>query len=371
MSLVEKGKFVSNPYRKIDPYKIDPSRLTWNRTDLDDLKEDVDDFLSELSSGSKVGMRVIGAVGSGKTWLSRIIEIELKKKTKEEPFSIYTKIPKIEPLFSNVYRIAIKDLLENFDSVKKAVNKLHGKTDLDAWNTSFKDEDIAQGFSHISTGGDYAQKTKRWIEGNRVTSTELTTLNIINPIISDYRRFDVLTNIFSDLNKLFSCTLFIVDELENASLKLAGALGDGLRDILDIFDKKFGLICLFTAESFDEWYDAGYTEPLTRRFDYHIKIEEIQKFAINELISKHHKLYRKKRAKIGGNQLYPFTPEAINRIYDLTPLGRKYPGYIFPNLEAMLKLSIKRNIRPPINEDNVTENASSLPYSSLSLNSFV
>lgn len=365
MSWVDRLKFQSNPYQKLDPFKIDPSRLAWNRDDLEEEKEKVDDFVDDLASGSRGGMRAIGGFGSGKTWLARIIQIQLKEKLKGKTFSIYTKVPKIEPTFSNVYSIAIKDFLAQFDTIKEIVMKEKGATDLGAWSSVFEDEDLAKGVNHICSGGKPGLIARRWITGNRVTATELGTLDIVDPITGDYKRFETLVETFKDLSRIFSSSLLIVDELENAPLKLANALSDGLRDMLSIFDENFGLICLFTAQSFDEWYDAGYTEALTRRMDYHLQISEISQSAIHKLLRVHQKLYRKKRARIGGEQLYPFTIEAIDKIFELTPLGRKYPGFIFPNLEAIAKSALRKGERLPISSDFVVDNISVLPYGTM------
>jgi len=361
MSWAEDAGFEANPYQKLDPFKIDPSKLTWNRNDLQEEKQKIDDFVSDLIAGARVGMRVIGAIGSGKTWLARIVEIMLKQRT-NSAFVVYTKVPKIEPIFSNVYIIAIKGFLDQFNLIKEKIIQQGRQTDLTAWSSIFKDEDLAKGLSHICSGGKNGLIAKRWIQGDRVTTSELTALDIIEPITSDYKRFEVLVEIFKELSTIFSFSLLIVDELENAPLKLANGLSDGLRDMLSMFERKFGLICLFTAQSFDEWYDAGYSETLTRRIDYHIRVSEIQQAAIHELIRAHHRLYRRRYARIGGNELYPFTSEAIDKIFEYTPLGMRYPGYIFPNMEAIVKLALKREIALPIPGNYVINNISLLPY---------
>jgi hypothetical protein len=364
MSWAAKYGFVSNPYQRLDPYKIDVSRLAWNRSDLKEQKEKIDQFVDDLSSQQKAGMRVIGAIGSGKTWFARIIAIQLQKKLKEKAFSIYTKVPKIEPTFSNVYSIAIKDFLEQLDSVKKIVEERGKSLGLEGWSAVFKDDDLAKGLTHICGGGKSGLIARRWLEGNRITSSELSSLDVVDPISSDYRRYEVLVALLKYLSDSLTCGVLIVDELENAPLKLASALSDGLRDMLSTFDEKFGLVCLFTAQSLDEWYDAGYTEALSRRIDYDIKISEIGQIAILDLIREHHKLYRKKGARIGGDQSYPFTPEAINRIYQMTPLGRKYPGYIFPNLEAIAKKALAEKIKLPISDAFVKDHVTLFPYGS-------
>lgn len=355
--------FNANPYRKLDPFKVSLDRFEWNRTDMPEAYSSLTQFVNDLSSGEKSGLRVVGAIGSGKTWFARIIEKHLLKSAKDSIF-VYTKVPKIEPTFSNVYSIAIRDILTDFDRISAKVKIQTGSSDEKAWLKVFDDEDLARGLSAITSGGKNSLLAKSWLMGNRMTASILNTLNIVTPITSDYKRFQTLIELFRSLSALFSCAVLVVDELENAPIKLAGGLSDSLRDMLSEFTEKFGLVCLFTAESFDEWYEAGYTEALTRRIDYHVSISELEGEAVLELVKKHHTLYRTKDFK--ENQLFPFKKEAVLRILALTSEGRKYPGYFLPNCEAIAKLTHEQNHSVPIGSDFVERNIDSLPYSELS-----
>lgn len=353
--------FSDNPYRKLDPFKVSLDRFEWNRVDMPDAHSDLTKFVDDLSSGEKSGMRVIGAIGGGKTWFARIIEKHLLESAEDSIF-IYTKVPKIEPTFSNVHSIAIQDLLTDFDKISEKVKIQTSKSGEDAWLEIFEDEDLARGLNAIDSGGKNSLLAKSWLMGNRMSVSVLNTLNIVTPITSDYKRFEILIELFRSLSALFSCSVLVIDELENAPIKLAGGLSDSLRDMLSEFTEKFGLVCLFTAESFDEWYEAGYTEALTRRIDYHVSISELESEAVLELVQKHHILYRTKDFE-EENQLFPFTKEAILRILGLTPDGRKYPGYFFPNCEAIARLAHEQKQSLPIGSDFVERNMTSLPYS--------
>lgn len=359
--------FNADPYRKIDPFKVNLDKFAWNRTDMTDAYSDLTRFVSDLNSGQKSGMRIIGAIGSGKTWFARIIEKELLHSAKDSIFA-YTKVPRIEPIFSNVYSIAIRDILTDFNKIAEKVQKQTNLSGEDAWLAVFDDEELARGLNAINSGGKNSLLAKSWLMGNRMASSSLNTLDIVNQNTSDYRRFQILVELFRSLSAMFSCAVLVVDELENAPIKLAGGLSDGLRDMLSEFTEKFGLVCLFTAESFDEWYEAGYTEALTRRIDYHVSISELAGEAVPELVSKHHALYRIEDFS-EENQLFPFTEETIMSIYESTPDGRKYPGYFFPNCEAIARLAHERDQSLPIGNNFVNENIASLPYSELSFQS--
>jgi len=354
--------FVANPYQKIDPFKTSLDRLEWNRIDMSNEYSDLTSFVEDLKSSQKSGMRIIGAIGSGKTWFARMIEKYLVEAVADSMF-IYTKVPRMEPTFAVVYSIAIQDLLDKFNRISEKVQTITGDLGEDSWLNVFEDEDLARGLSLINSGGKNGRLARSWLAGNRMTSSSLSSINIVNPLTSDYMRFNVLVNLYKTLSTVFSCAVLVIDELENAPIKLAGALSDGLRDMLSEFTERFGLVCLFTAESFDEWFEAGYTEALTRRIDYHVSIPEVSSEAFTELVRKHQTLYRIENFEV-EDQAYPFTDAAILRIHDLAPTWRKYPGYLFPNCETLCRLAHEQQerISLPIGNDFVDGHASKLPY---------
>jgi len=352
--------FIADPYAKLNPFKTDLGRFEWNRSDMSDAHSDMTRFVENLSSGQKSGMRVIGAIGSGKTWFARIVEKVLLTRQSDSIF-VYTKVPRIEPTFSNVYHIAIQDILTYFEKISEKVRANAGRIDENGWLEVFEEEDLGRGLNAINSGGPNSLLAKSWLLGNRITSSNLNSLNIVNSITSDFKRFQILVELFRSLSRLFQSAVLVVDELENAPIRLAGGLSDGLRDMLDEFTQKFGMLCLFTAESFDEWYEAGYTEALTRRLDFHVSIEEISSSAVAELVRKHHAIYRDDEFQ-GDDQLFPFTEEAILKAHQLTSVGRKYPGYFFPNCQKIAQLAHEAAETLPIGGGFVESNVASLPY---------
>lgn len=355
----EKFDFDANPYQKLDPFKIDPSRLSWNRDDLAREREKFDNFIKDLLSGNRVGLMAYGAIGSGKTWLARILQQEIRSKEQNSIF-IYTKVHKLEPTFSVLYKIAIECILSEIDAVRKAVLAKAGKDDIDAWKQIFEDEDLAKGFVNITKGGKNRAIAERWLFGYRISSGDLDSLDIVNPIDSDYKKYETLRNIIYTLSGLFPAVILTIDELDNAPVKLASALSDSLRNMLDEFAHNFGLVCLFTAEALEEWYEYGYSEALSRRIDYTITLGSLKVGATPLFLRKHHSLYRKARRK-PEDELHPFTEDGVNALLRLMPAEKLFPGYFFPNCETIAKIAADEDIMP-INSEYVQKYRNKIPY---------
>lgn len=129
---------------------------------------------------------------------------------------------------------------------------------------------------------------------------------------------------------------------------------DGLRDMLDAFSERFGLIASFTAEKVEEWYDLGYTEYLGRRFDYTIELTSLKKETLSEFLRIHHKVYRKEGVKV-SDELVPFTEDSVTKLVDLMPPQYYYPGYFLPNCKDIARLAFdrkKQQIEVKFVEDN-------------------
>lgn len=356
----EKLGFVANPYQKLDPFKIDSSRLSWNRDDLVAEREKLDHFIADTLSGERVGLIGYGAIGSGKTWLARILQKEIQEKQKESIF-IYTKVHKVEPTFAVIYRIALESLLSQIEIIRAAVQKKTGKDDLEGWKQVIENEDLAKGFLSIVKGGKSHALAERWLLGNRISSSDLDSLDIINPLDSDYKQYDMLRNIIFSLSKLFPTVVLVIDELDNAPVRLAEALSDSLRNMLDEFATNFALICLFTAEALDQWYEHGYTEALKRRIDYIVTLGSLKIETAPNFLRAHHKLYRKEGFN-ANDELLPFTDDGVVTMLKLMPVEKHFPGYFFPNCEAIAKTAAEETIVKPIDSKYVQENRAKMPY---------
>lgn len=355
----ERFGFEGNPYQKLDPFKIELSRLSWNRSDLASERQKLDRFVADVLSGSRVGLIGYGAIGSGKTWLARILQKEIQTK-QENMIFIYTKVHKLEPTFAVIYKIAIESILSQMDMVKKTVSAKTGKDDLEGWKQVLGDEDLAKGLANIAVGGKNGAIAERWLLGNRVSSGDLDALGIINPLDSDYKQYEMLKNAIFALSRLFPIVLFVIDELDNAPVKLASALSDSLRNMLDEFASNFALVCLFTAEALEEWYEHGYSEALQRRIDYSVTLGSLKTEVVPEFLRAHHSLYRKKDAVV-RDQLSPFSEDGAVTVLKSMPIEKHFPGYFFPNCETIAKIAVEEKVEP-VDSEYVQKKRSRMPY---------
>ncbi|NVM56457.1 MAG: hypothetical protein HWN66_22355, partial [Candidatus Helarchaeota archaeon] len=93
----EKFGFKDDPYAIRSPMVVPFKQIEWNRDDLSD-KPSFNRFIERVLDGRRVGMKVYGGEGSGKTWLLRYIQKILTEKSKEKALAIYTYayIPRLE-----------------------------------------------------------------------------------------------------------------------------------------------------------------------------------------------------------------------------------------------------------------------------------
>jgi hypothetical protein len=351
--------FVKNPYRRLDPYTIELDYLVWDRPDLPNVRRTLDRFIEDILTQHRTALRVFGPAGSGKTWITRIIQKEVNERGGGVCF-IYTKIPKIEPTFQVVYRKAIEYFLENH--IKKIAEHIRSKTekdDFESWKRVIEDGDLATCLANIYTKSSQLIHARKWITGEKLTISELRELNITYSLDSDYDRFQMLIRLMREASKVFSSVILVVDELENAPVKLAGQIGDGLRDLLDEFSEKFALICSFTAQKVEEWYDHGYAEFLARRINYTIQLDSLGRDHISEFLRTHHTMYR--RGGFEGDQLLPFNEDSVVSLLEAMPPEFHYPGYFLPNCEELARLAVENEVEV-ITTKFIESNLDKLPF---------
>lgn len=350
----EKFDFINDPYEKLDPYKIDKKYIVWNRIDLEEERKNLNRFIDDITASKRIALKIFGPVGAGKTWLIRVIEKEVGLKEDKIIF-LYTKVEGIQPTFSVTYSIAIDYFIKNH--LKKLIEYVSGiqeDTPQKKWEKLFEeDEDLANCFATIEQGADRGIAI-RWLKGEKVTSGDLDNIGAINTIDSDYKRLEKLTYFIEKLSNIFPSVVLVIDELENAPMKLAGQLSDSLRDMLDSFSKNFSLIASFTAQKSEEWYDLGYTDALKTRIDYEIELESFKKESIVEILSLHNKVYRKEGIKV-DNQLYPFTQKGIIKLLEMLPITRKYPRFLLKNCQQIVRTAAEKDVKE-IDDRFVEEN---------------
>lgn len=296
--------------------------------------------MEDVSNARRVALKIFGPAGSGKTWLTRIIEKEVILKNENIAF-IYTKIPRMEPTFQVVYRIALENFVKNYiGRLNEKVRTMQGNNDLNAWKSVISEPSLATSLFNIASKSSHDTLAYKWLIGDKLTASELKNIGLLYSLDSDYERFSMLVKLINEISKIFSSSVLIVDELENASVKLAISLGDGLRDLLDEFGDKFALICSFTAQKEEEWYDHGYSEAFARRLDYTIQIDSLKKDVIPDFLKKHHELYRKPDSK-PKDQIIPFEEDSAIKLLEKMSPGHHYPGYYLPNCGSLARLAVE------------------------------
>lgn len=310
MKWYEEFGFEADPYEHIDPPKIPFTRLGWNRSDLSSARTHLDMFLEDVSREYRTALVAYGAIGSGKTWLSRIIEKEFTERV-PDGVTFRTKVFRLSPDFDTVYKLFVDSLLSEDRFFSKAKEKI-GDTQ-SKWAEYFKSPDLGNAMFHIALGDDKEAISKNWLRSNRVSSGELREASISLQISGSAAQYEAMRNILDASVSLFPSTLLIVDELENASTAFAGKLADVLREILDSFTERIALCCFYTGQSLDEWYDNGYTEVLLSRLSYKIPIASIEVSSAANWLTQHNALYRAKD-KTPEDQLSPFTKDGLNRL---------------------------------------------------------
>lgn len=200
--------FDEDPYKKTDPPLIPFERILWNREDLADARKELDPFLDDVRGGYKVGLVAFGPVGSGKTWLSRVIEKEILADL-NDVLIIRTKIIRLQPNFSAVYDYFIRDITSPKRIFLSKLKDYLG-TDISDWTAFFENADLANALFHLALPDAKKTTSLNWLLNLGVTMAE-----------------------FKKSAEIFPSVILNVDELENASLTFARQISDVLRDLLD------------------------------------------------------------------------------------------------------------------------------------------
>ena len=188
--------------------------------------------------------------------------------------------------------------------------------------------------------------------GNKLSASQLEKLSLTSSLSSDYVRFEMLVRILKQMKPVFPAIVLVIDELENASVKLAGQLSDSLRDMLDSFSENFTLLASFTAQKDEEWYDLGYSEALFRRLDYSVKLEALSLDSVVDFLRIHHHAYREPGAVV-KDQLHPFAEKGAIALLENMKPGHQYPGYYLPNCRDLATICKGRSIDPDFVKDNL------------------
>jgi hypothetical protein len=348
----EKFGFEEDPYRgTLNPFKIPLERFEWNRDDLTDKKQ-LFEFIDRVTQGYRVGLKVFGAIGGGKTWLLRIIQKFLLDRNKDI-LVIYTSVPRSEPWFSTIYEQFVKSLMPELRTILEYINQKAGPN-LENWKQFIKDDDLATCLYDLLRERDSERNflNRQWLLGQTIGLRDRRTLNIISTLEADYRKVEVMKALLNLAADVFPTCVLIIDEMHNVpSVSSARALGESLRGLIDGFYEKFALVCSYTAVSADELIDFGYGEYLYRRLEYSVRLDALNERHVPKLFRAHHKCYRKEGFKV-DDQLYPFDESGITKLIDLLDAEKRYPGYVLTCCGTLASEAFKRDVKI-IDEDFV------------------
>ncbi len=338
MMWFERYNFKEDPYVVRDPFETSLEFIQWDREDLVH-KKNLDFFIRDVVGGYRVGLKVYGASGSGKTWLLRYLQKELVRQLGDEVVVLYGKIPRFDPTFWVFYDMVVKGWLDHRSRILETIARTAGDVE-SAWQEHIGDADLASCLWRLKYKADEKvtiSLCEHWLRGTKIPVRDLSQVGATASLDRDYSRYSVLVQLLDLALQAFGTCVLMVDELENAPGSLARALGDALRDLLDSFSERFALACSYTAQAADELLDRGYGEFLFRRLEWHVKLDPITPDNAPGVFRVHHGTYRKPGHE--GDQLAPFTEQALRRLLREMEPEKWYPGFIFPNCGVLGRLA--------------------------------
>lgn len=353
--------FKADPYSTLDPFTISLEYIEWNRDDLRD-KSKLERFIEDVGDGYRVGLAVYGPSGSGKTWLLRYLQKRLLEKFNDNIAVIRGRILRLEPTFGALY----DDLVLSWnDQRARVLEAIEGEVDrkLPQWKEFIQDSDLAVCLHQMR----YQQQEEKvricehWLRGRKIGSGDLSNVGIGSSLDRDYHRYLTLRRLLGLSWWAFDTCVLVVDELENAQpARFAGALGDSLRDLLDSFAERFGLVCSYTANAADELLDFGFGEFLFTRLESHVGLDPITPEFAPTIFRVHHAAYRVE--EYTDDQLVPFTEGGLRRLINRMDGTRWYPRFILQNCGVLGRAALREGV-DLVDEDFVDKEATDRPES--------
>jgi len=339
----EEFGFEEDPYHVREPIWFLEKRITWNRDDLDESdRKNLENFIEDITSQRAAALRIYGSSGAGKTWLLRYIEKQLKLKI-ENPIIFYYAIVGAKSEFSEFYLGLMDDGIKpQLQELLNAVTQKIGK-DIADWKKYWEESDLAIALHHINSEDEHKDISKGWL----TDEVPLGSLKI-----------RTLKTLLIKASELFSTCVLFIDEIALVKRGFGRELGRILKDLLDGFPEKFGLVCTYTAETSDVLLDS-YDEHFYRRFEYEVGLKSIKKDYLPTFLRLHHQCYRKEDAKIRG-QLHPFTEEAVYKLADLMDPTRHLPAPILLSCGKLAREAFRAK-RKIINEEFIDKNKGLIP----------
>lgn len=332
--------FEEDPYQATRSPMLCPfERITWNRDDLEQ-RGQVTEFIESVVGGRRVGLKVYGASGSGKTWMLRYLQKQIEEDGETEPLVIHVGIPRMDPTFSAFYLRFTGQMTPHLTRIAQAIESEAGPTVGD-WSRYLGDENLAQALYHIKSEDKHADIANRWLRVEKLSATELRDADIYVSLDRSYRMHEVFTTLVQQSLLAFSTTTLMVDELGHIPPSLAKKLGESLRELLDGFYDRFSLVCTYTARVADEMYDLGYNEFLYRRLEYEIQMQGLDEEYAPTFLRKHHECYRSPEYE-PDDQLLPFEESGIARLIEIMAGEHRYPAPILTNCGILARAATEQ-----------------------------
>jgi hypothetical protein len=353
----ETWDFEEDPYGIKRTQLLNSKRIIWNRDDLEN-KPNVDSFIDNVANGRSVSLRIFGPSRSGKTWLLKYIEKSLKERMNNDVLVIMAPIPESDSNLDSWYRYFISSIEFNMDSFLAKASAKAGQTQGD-WRKYFGDHELGYALWHISKKSDQKFIAMEWLRGEKLSGPQLTEAGLVSSL-TKYKKVQIMIKLIDSIRLLYQSCVLMVDEIglirppSNARV-----IGGILKDILDSFYERFGLICTYTADLSDTLIDLGYSQHFYKRFDFEVDMSAIHVEYMPLFVRKHNEAYRRSDSKI-GDQLLPFTEEAIEALLELISFENYYPGPIL-HCCGILAAEATKNELKLINGDFVRANRGLLP----------
>lgn len=328
---IERFGFDFDPYAIVEP---EINHIVWNRNDLSD-ESSVFEFLKRVREGQRVGLKLWGPAGAGKTWLTKYIEKELIADQDTTRLVINSRTPGISSSpFNAFYATFLESYLPHLEDLVDKVNELLSPdaTTIGQWQEQLRDRNLGACFWTVKHRPELMAICLNWLEGERLAAAEIRDIGVSSSLNDESKKFSIIRGLCRvAVDYGYESVTLIVDELENANPpSRARAMSEAFRELLDSFARNFSLVACWSVQNIDELYDVGFTEFMLGRMQYTVELEPISPDFASEWLTEANKAFR----TIGtwdGPDIAPFTDKAITHLVRSMDITHRFPRYILRN----------------------------------------
>lgn len=332
----EEYGFIDNPYEVRTPKNIPLDEIVWSRSDMNNVKEDIENFIDDLEQGYVTSLAGFSRWRGGKSWLNRYIEKRVYDRLDNILF-IRIDLTRVGSNLSAFYRKVINNLV-NVDEDTAFMEKIKQEYSDEAELKEVFGSDLGHILFQIIFGSAEVRKKilKAWLEGFSPSKSNLRDENLHYSIKGrEDLMLEILEQLINEGASLFNRVVLSLDQLESAKT-FAQDLSDILRDLSDEMSENLALCLFYTGESADWWFDHGYGDALYHRIDYKEYIKPLELGASQNFIRTQNKIYREE-GWTGSDQIYPFTEESIEYLVKLMGSENSRPGFILENCKVLAR----------------------------------